>query len=107
MRGSYLNDPCRELRSGEPDDDRTPPSPADQIADTIDMCAQICEERADELPFGQAQAELRALAKDLRDGKVPTGLKQCASCGIWTKERPDGWDLPDWNYCQECEARKL
>lgn len=23
MRGSYLNDPCRELRSGEPDDDCT------------------------------------------------------------------------------------
>lgn len=79
----------------------------DQIADTVELCAQICEERADELPFGQARSELLSIAKDLREGKLPSGIKQCASCGVWTKERPADWTLKDWNYCQECEARKL
>lgn len=115
MRGSYLNDPCRELRSGEPDDeDVAPPATADHLADplaevaeSIEMCARVCEERADELPYGQAQTELRNIARDLREGKVPSGIKQCASCGIVTTERPSWWTDEKWNYCNDCEARKL
>jgi len=31
MRGSYLNDPCRELRTGEPDDGPTRPAPGTRL----------------------------------------------------------------------------
>ncbi len=55
MRGSYLNDPCRELRTGEPDDESRREWEAEGMATAADpdpyYGVDLDEEDDDEEPF--------------------------------------------------------
>jgi hypothetical protein len=86
VKGSYLNDPCRELRTGEPDDDTSPPREGGPAA-----CPRPCGECNPGHHFSDAMIDFAddgeeapdCEAYEVDDGDKARAEATAAGCVAW------------------------